>query len=423
MSDPHVSSQDMALRLLHTADWHLGHALHGFDRAYEHGKLVAWILDTLERESVDAVLVAGDVFDGANPPTEAQALWYRFLVDAWRRVPHLQVVVTGGNHDSAARLDATDPFLRAMERLHVVGGVTRRGGTPDLERLVVPLRDRAGAVAAHVAAVPFLRAAETGAGTEEAVAEGTRRFYGSVLDRARARRSPDQALVAMGHLYLVGAKVSELSERRLVLGNQSAVAHDVFPDDVAYAALGHLHLAQPVGGRENVRYSGSLLPLSLKERDYEHEVVLVDLDGRRATRVRSLRLPRFVNVLRVPDDCEAAPAEEVLAELARLPTRGPGPDAARPLLEVSVLVERPEPTLRQRVEDAVTGKEARLARLGVETAGTRRALGDVELKPLAELQPEQVFLRKWEQDFGGEPAPDLLAAFHELLDSVNQEQP
>jgi exonuclease SbcD len=88
-----------------------------------------------------------------------------------------------------------------------------------------------------------------------------------------------------------------------------------------------------------------------------------------------------------------------------------------------VRVERPEPTLRQLVEDAVAPKEARLARLGVETAGTDRALGDVELKPLAELQPEQVFLHKWEKDFGGSPPSDVLVAFHELLDLVNQEQP
>jgi exonuclease SbcD len=99
----------VALRLLHTSDWHLGHALHGVDRTYEHERLLAWLVEAVERESVDAVLVAGDVFDAANPPTEAQALWYRFLAEAWRRVPHLQIVAIGGNHDSAARLDSTDP--------------------------------------------------------------------------------------------------------------------------------------------------------------------------------------------------------------------------------------------------------------------------------------------------------------------------
>src|SRR3990172_9303676 len=125
----------VTLRLFHTADWHLGHTLHGVERTYEHERLMAWLLQTIERESVDAVLVAGDVFDAANRPTEAQALWYRFLVEAWRRVPHVQVVVIGGNHDSGARLDATDPFLRAMERLPIVGCVTRRDGRPALARV------------------------------------------------------------------------------------------------------------------------------------------------------------------------------------------------------------------------------------------------------------------------------------------------
>ncbi len=412
----------MPLRVLHTADWHLGHTLHGIERTYEHDKLVAWILDAIERESVDAVLIAGDIFDAANPTTEAQALWYRFLVEAWRRAPHLQVVVTGGNHDSAARLDATDPFLRAMKRLHVLGGVTRRDGKPDLDRLAIALYDRSGAIAAWVAAIPFLRASETGAGTEDAVAEGTRRFYGAVLDVTRARRSPEQALLAMGHLYLVGGKISELSERRLVIGNQSAISHDIFPADVAYAALGHLHLAQCIGGRENVRYSGSILPLSLKERAYQHEVVLLDLDGARATQIRSVHVPRFVDILRIPGEHDAARIDDVLAELGRLPVRGSGPEVARPLLEVSVRVERPEPTLRQSVEDALEGKEPRLARLGMETAGTHQALGDVEMTPLGELQPEDVFLRKWEKDFGGTPPVDILAEFHELLDLVNQEQ-
>jgi exonuclease SbcD len=411
----------VALRLLHTSDWHLGHTLHGVDRAHEHERLLAWLVEAIERESVDAVLVAGDVFDAANPPTEAQALWFRFLVEAWRRVPHVQVVVIGGNHDSASRLDSTDPFLRAMGRLHVVGGVAHRGGRPELDRLVVPLRDSAGAVRAWVAAVPFLRAPETGAGAEDAGAEGTRRFFACALDQARARRSADEALVAMGHLYLVGAKVSELSERRLVVGNQPAASHDIFPRDVAYAALGHLHLAQPVGGRENIRYSGSILPLSLRERVYEHEVVLVDLEGPRATRIRSIPLPRFVDILRVPADRDAAPLEEVLTALAHLPRRGPGPDAARPLLEVSVRVERPEPTLRQLVEDALAGKEPRLVRLGVETGGTDRALSGAGLTALGDLRPEQVFLRKWEKDFGGAPPVDVLAAFHELLDRVQQE--
>jgi exonuclease SbcD len=409
----------MALRLLHTADWHLGHVLREFDRTFEHERLVAWLLDTLERESVDAVLVAGDVFDAANPPTAAQNLWFRFLVEAWRRVPHLQVVVIGGNHDSAARLDATDPFLRAMGRLHVVGGVPRNDGAPDVARLVVPLKDRDGTVRAWVAAVPFLRASETGAGSDDAVADGTRRFYAEVLAEARSRREPGQALVAMGHLYVAGSQVSALSERKLVVGNQVAVSHDLFPEDVGYVALGHLHLAQRVGGRDNVRYSGSLLPLDLSERGYEHQVVLVDVDGANAT-ARPVRLPRFVEILHVPGSGKAGTVDEVLQELARLPGRGAGPEVERPLLQVAVSLQHPDPMLRQAVEGALDGKEARFARLTVETAGSGLALGDVEVRAIGDLDPEEVFRAKHDKDFGSPPSGDLLVAFHELLDQVNQ---
>jgi len=409
----------MPLRLLHTADWHLGHVLREFDRTFEHESLIAWLLDTIERESVDAVLVAGDVFDAANPPTAAQNLWFRFLVEAWRRVPHLQIVVIGGNHDSAARLDATDPFLRAMERLHVVGGVTRKDGGLDIARLVVPLADRDGTVRAWVAAVPFLRSSETGAGSDDAVAEGTRRFYADVLAAARARCGSGQALVAMGHLHVAGSQISALSERKLVVGNQTAVSHDLFPEDLAYVALGHLHLAQRVGGRDNVRYSGSLLPLDLSERGYEHQVVLVDIDGPIAV-ARPVRLPRFVEILHVPRSGKAGTQDEVLQEIAHLPARGSGSEVQRPLLQVTVALARPDPMLREMVESALAGKEARFARLTVETAGSGLALGDVDDRAVADLRPEEVFKAKHEKDFGSSPSDDLLVAFHELLDQVNQ---
>ena len=411
----------MALRLLHTADWHLGHALYGVDRAYEHERALAWLLDAIVHEDVDVVVVAGDVFDAANPPTQALETWARFLTGAWERVPHLQISVVGGNHDSPARLEVNDPFLRAMKRLNVIGGVSRRDAEPDLDRLLVPLYDRGGRTVAWLAAVPFLRASETGAGTDDAVSEGTRRFYGGVFERARALRQPGQAMVAAGHLYLAGGRGSELSERKLVVGNQSAVPVDVFPADLAYVALGHLHLAQAVGGRETVRYSGSLLPLSLAERAYPHQVVLVDLEGEAALCVRSLRVPRFVEILRVPERGAAA-LDDVLAAIAALPVRGDGPHVERPYLEVEVAVDRPEPALRQRIEAALEGKEPRLVRLGVAMAGSGLALGDVEARPIADLAPEEVFRRKYEREYGGAPPPEILHAFLELERALLKEE-
>jgi exonuclease SbcD len=103
--------------------------LHGFDRSREHALVLEWLLETIEQEDVDALLVAGDVFDAANPPTEAQHLWYRFLVDVEARSAP-QVVVVGGNHDSASRLDSTDPSCarRAAPRRRRRRARRRRGG-------------------------------------------------------------------------------------------------------------------------------------------------------------------------------------------------------------------------------------------------------------------------------------------------------
>lgn len=411
----------MSLRVLHTSDWHLGHQLCGFDRTREHAAILSWLLDTLDAERIDVLLVAGDVFDAANPPTEALAHWYRFLGEAWRRFPKLQVVAVGGNHDSAARLEATDPFLRSLERLHVIGGSVRRDGAVDLERHVVELKGPEGQTSAWVAAIPHLRATETGTGSEEAVANGVRRFYEGVLDRIRARRAPDQAIVAMGHLYVVGGQVSAISERRLSVGSETAVGHDLFPSDVAYAALGHLHLPQRIGGRDEIRYSGSLLPLALPERAYPHQVLVVTLEGPTVSEIRELRVPRPVELPRIPETGAASTAE-VLAAIRALPVLGPGNAGDLPLLEVEVRLDGPEPMLRQKVEEALQGRAVRLARLGVTLTGTGEALADVETRPVADLTPEDVLRARWKRDHEGDPPPDLLAAFHELVDLVDQER-
>src|SRR5688572_7407237 len=147
------------MRLLHTSDWHLGHTLYDTSREAEHAAFLEWLLDTLEAHKVDALLVAGDIFDTANPSAEAQASWYRFVAQARIRCPKLDVVVIGGNHDSAARLDAPDPLFAALD-VRVVGGLPKARGSVDLERLLVPLKNAQGKVGAWVAAVPYLRPAD-----------------------------------------------------------------------------------------------------------------------------------------------------------------------------------------------------------------------------------------------------------------------
>jgi len=412
------------MRLLHTSDWHLGHTLYDTTREAEHAAFLAWLLDTLEAQRVEALLVAGDIFDTSNPSAEAQAAWYRFVAQARRRCPTLDIVVIGGNHDSAARLDAPQPLLSALD-VRVVGGLTRPGEGLELERLVVPLHDARGEVRAWVAAVPYLRPADLpslSAEEGDPLIEGVRAVYADVLEGARARRAPGQALVAMGHCYMVGTELSELSERRILGGNQHALPVDLFPEDVAYAALGHLHKAQRVGGREGVRYSGSPLPLSLSERAYAHQVLLVELDGERLGSVTSLPVPRVAEMLRVPASGEGS-LEAVVKALQALPPAEEGlPDWRRPFLEVCVELPRPEPALRRQVETALEGKAARLVKLTPRYTGVGQALAEVHPGPsLKERTPEDVFRARYARYYAGPPEPPLLEAFHLLLTQVQED--
>ncbi|MEZ4269560.1 MAG: exonuclease SbcCD subunit D C-terminal domain-containing protein [Myxococcota bacterium] len=412
------------MKLIHTSDWHLGHRLHDLGRELEHARFLAWLLDQIEAEGADALLIAGDIFDSANPPASAQEQWYRFLAEARRRFAALDIVVIGGNHDSAARLDAPNPLLRALD-VRLVGGMPQTDDDEALsDAVLAPLCGGGGEVEAWVAAVPFLRPADLPATGEnadgDALIGGVRAVYDRTLTLARARCEPGQAVVGMGHLYMTGGQVSELSERKILGGNQHALPADIFPEDVAYVALGHLHLAQKVG-REQVRYSGSPIPLSLSERRYPHQVVVVEISGGRFVSARALRVPRTVEMLRVPAD-GFAPLEAVLEGVRGLAGEAPeGADSELPppFLEVAVALSEPEPALRHRLEEALEGRWARLARIGVSYTGHGGALGDAaEVQTLGTLTPEEVLRHRYARDHEGEPPSELLGAFHELVDEV-----
>lgn len=417
------------MRIVHTADWHLGHVLYDRDREAEHRAFLEWLLDLLEGQNVDALLVCGDVFDSANPPASALALWYRFLADASRRCAGLQVVVVAGNHDSPARLEAPAPVLAALST-HVVGFLPRAEGELDVERLVVPLRERSsgaeGEIAAWVAAIPFLRLGDLpgGEATPGSVIDGVRGIYARALDAARAKRKAGQALLATGHCYVEGMRLSDESERKILGGNQHPLPVDVFPADVDYAALGHLHFPQQVGDRSNVRYSGSPLPLSLDEDVYPHQVCLVELEGGRFRGVKSVRVPRSVPILRLPD--EPAPLAEVLSLLERLPAaplREAGESDLRPWLEVRVRIEGSEVGYQGDIAEALEGRDARLVKITPHRTGSGEPLADGSGKSLSDLTPETVFRKLWERG-SSEPVPDeLVAAFHELVDLASQEEP
>ncbi|MFV8756064.1 exonuclease SbcCD subunit D C-terminal domain-containing protein [Nannocystaceae bacterium ST9] len=419
------------LRLLHTSDWHLGHTLHGRDRRLEHAAFLTWLLATLVEVRADALLIAGDVFETANPPASAIQDLAEFLAEARRRLPKLDVVVIAGNHDSAPRLDALAPLL-AFGGMRVIGALPRLAdGSLDGDRLLVPLHDASGSIAAWLAAVPFLRVADLPFERDEVPREddeprpdplirGVEAIYAEVLAQAEAKRSPEQALIATGHLYMRGTALSELSERKILGGNQHALPRSIFADAWAYVGLGHLHLAQAVEQSEQVRYSGSPLPLSLSEADYEHQVLLCHFEGPELQLCQSLPIPRSVGMLRVPGE-GPADLDAVLFQLETMPLEPFGEDERErwPWLEVRVRLREPVPDIRDRIERAVRARPVRLLRLTVEHAGLGGSFADFPTRrELDRIDPQQVFVDCFERRYGEQPDDELLSAFHELREAL-----
>ena len=442
------------MRILHTADWHLGHTLRDHSRAAEHEHFLRWLVQTVVDREVDALLLAGDVFDSANPPPAALRTWFRFLGDLKQARPSVQVVVIAGNHDSAARLLAPRELLAAFD-VRVVGVVERgRDGRLQADELLVPLRGPSGAVEALCVAIPFLRASDVLSLVPPPVAEappaerangdyvlprpvaevaatddrdplldGMRALHAELFTAARARRQPGQALVAIAHGYLVGGALSELSERKVLGGNQHALPLDLFPPDCAYVALGHLHRPQPLAGLDHVRYSGSPIPLSMPERLHAHHVVFADLAAGALQKVWSLRVPRLVPLLRLPEHGALAP-DDALAAVAALPARVAGKhEELRPLVEVAVRMAQPSPQFAERIARAIADRDARLVRIEIVAEVRPDAAPGAEPAPpveLRSLEPEEVFARRYAKDFPSAVPDQLLAAFRELLDFVQR---
>lgn len=398
------------MRLVHTSDWHLGQELHGHGRDEEHDAFLAWLLDRLVELDADALVVTGDIYDVANPPVPAMARFYGFLRDALARCARLQIVVVGGNHDSAARINLPGALL-GRGRVHLVGQVPRREGELDIDALVTTLAGQDGEPAAVLAAIPFCRPGDLGRGDLAALyAEVT----GAAVDRAEGL-----PIVLTGHLHVSGGDVSIDSERRIVIGGEEAQPSTLFDARAAYVALGHLHRPQNIPGQTLIRYAGSPLPLSIAERDYCHSISVVDV-GSEGVTLEVVEIPRLAPFLSLPVGVPL-PLDELELSLAAFDFGNPATPGSRPFVEVSVLLDRPQPGVSARVHAALAGKPVRLTRVRsvFPEAAVRDRLERGET--LDELEPAAVFASLHADRHGGEPHEALARAFAELVVAVQSE--
>jgi exonuclease SbcD len=295
------------MRLLHTSDWHIGRSLHGTDLLAEQEAVLSGLARIVTEESVDVVLVAGDVYDRAVPSADATAVLSRVV--ARIRRAGAEVVLTPGNHDSARRLGTFSELLSA-------GGLHVRAETAKLDEPVL-LADEHGDVAVY--GLPFLEPEVARHELGLTGGQGGGKSHEAVLSTAMERVRTDLFLrpgarsVVLAHAFVGGGVPSE-SERDICVGGVDLVPAPVF-DGVDYVALGHLHRPQTLSPR--LRYSGSPMAYSFGEAGQQKLVWLVDLDATGLSDVRAVPLPvpRRLTVLTGElDDLLADPAHTAVEE-------------------------------------------------------------------------------------------------------------
>lgn len=407
-------------RVLHTADWHLGKTLCDHDRAPEHSRFLDFLLRVIEEEKVDALVVAGDVFDSANPPQAAERLYFDFIARL-HALGRCQVVITAGNHDSPTHLEAPRQLLRALN-VHVAGVHDRDPG-----RTLVPLPS-AGDAQVVVAAVPFLRDRDLRTGVlgqsqdeiQQDLHRGLRECYGSVAAAAAHWRERNVPVLATGHLTMLGGNVSG-SERTIHIGGLGTIGPDLFDEVFCYGALGHLHRPQAVGGQERLRYSGSPVALSFGEAADHKEVRL--LDFRAGVLVENsgvgITAPRQLARLRVP----RADLESCLLAFQ------PAPGTLAPWLEI--VVENPHTGEDLYAVVQAIAKDHPCRVLSVAPADVSGSLGlsldgDTSEQEADDLlaDPKNVFARRLDQETDLLPGDreSLETAFGELYGMVLDEE-
>ncbi len=412
------------MKLLHTADWHIGQLFHEYDRTYEHQQFLQWLVQTLQQEQIDVLLISGDVFDLSNPSATSVKLFYTFLNHATQKNPSLQIIIIAGNHDSAARLESPKPLLESSN-IHIIGLVEKDAeGNFKYEKLTIPLKDKNGQVKAWCMAVPFLRMGDYPVvpDCDNPYTEGVSTFYRQAYEYVLTKKLAGQAIITMGHLHAQQAEVTDLNKsERLIMGGVECISAAAFHKDIAYVALGHIHKAQRIGGMEHIRYSGSPLPMSFSERNYKHQVVVFEVERESVQNIRTIEIPVTIPVLSVPE--KHAAIEDVLKELSKLPDAVANREAA-PYLEVRVLEDQPDPSRRYKIEQAIQGKHVRLATINVKSAATstaERTYTDTQQK-LDELKPADIFSKIYESTYQNPVPEEMLQLFHQVAQEVAQNE-
>ena len=403
------------MKVLHTSDWHLGQNFMGKSRQAEHEEFLAWLIEQIEIHQVDALLIAGDIFDTGAPPSYARELYNHFVVTV--SDTNTQVVVLGGNHDSVAMLGESKTLLACLG-VTVIPGVSEH---PTDQLLVLNSAD--GQPGLILCGIPFIRArdliqSQAGQSAQEkqqSLQEAIHKHYQQIFKLAEAQRIElgiKLPIVATGHLTTVGASVSE-SVREIYIGSLEAFPTDAFPA-ADYIALGHIHRPQQVGGLEHIRYCGSPIPLSFDEINQNKEVLLVDLDTTGLKSITPLTVPRFQELMAVRGNlADIKEKVESAATLSR--------DNKPVWLEITVHSDDYLNDLQVRIQTLIEDLPVEVLRIKRERIALTSGLQQKAKETLAELSTDDVFYHRLSgESLEAELQSNLLALYRQVVSEVQE---
>ncbi|QHM70104.1 exonuclease subunit SbcD [Mixta intestinalis] len=379
------------MRIIHTSDWHLGQFFYTRSRAAEHQAFFHWLIDRVEEHQVDAVIVAGDIFDTGSPPSYARELYNRFVVDLQRT--GCQLIVLGGNHDSVATLNETRALLACLNAQVIAAA------SGDPQEQVLTLTTRQGEPGAILCAIPFLRprdimrsqAGQSGKQKQLTLLNAITDYYQQSYHHARAlSQQAEQPLpvIATGHLTTVGVSKSD-AVRDIYIGTLDAFPAQAFPP-ADYIALGHIHRPQRIANSEHIRYSGSPLPLSFDELGSEKSVFLVSFAGGKLEQVEALPVPCFQPMQTIRGTLAEIEAQlRPFADLSR----------AQPVwLDIEITTQEYLHNMQQHIQALTEGLPVEVLLMRRSREQRERALARLQNETLSELKVEEVFERRLEQE-------------------------
>ncbi|MER5081169.1 exonuclease subunit SbcD [Providencia stuartii] len=400
------------MRIIHTSDWHLGQYFFTKSRAAEHQQFLTWLIEQVKLHQVDAMIVAGDIFDTGSPPSYARELYNQFVVSLQQT--GCQLVILSGNHDSVSVLNETSSLLAYLNT-----DVVTSGATPH----VITLKNAQGQPGALLCAIPFLRPRDiqlsvTGQSSEEkqlSLQTAIRDYYQASYQLAEQQRQTmglDIPIIATGHLTVVGAELTD-SVRDIYIGTLDAFPSAAFPP-ADYIALGHIHRPQVIGQQQHIRYSGSPIALSFDEANQQKSVCLVEFDGRELSQIHQLAIPTF------------QPLQTLKGSLAdiqkQLHVLSIEPDTPPVWLDIEVASQDYLADIQQRIESIIKGLpvEVVLLRRARKPQNPQQALAN---ETLNELTAEEVFLRRLAEESldDKEKEQRLLVLFRQSYDALRAE--